>query len=109
MSFSEISSKTTLLSMSLLGSESSNTSFTERYREKYKDRTHIYEDWLKTARSSVEYISKEIDAKLLEIQKQQKISVELYEEITESHRIFQESMISIKQPKKRKYSEVEKI
>ena len=107
MSFSEVSSQTTLLSLSLLGTESS-ISFSERYREKYKDQKYIYEDWLKQAKPVVINMVKEIDSKMIELKIQQKTSAELYESIKESHRDFQESMSCLRQPKKRKISDIEK-
>jgi len=107
MSFSEVSSQTTLLTMSLLGTESS-ISFSERCREKSKDQKYIYEAWLKQAKPIVINMAKEIDSKIIELKIQQKTSAELYESIKESHRDFQESMSCLRQPKKRKLSEVEK-
>jgi len=109
MSISEVSSQTTLLTASYIGSDFSNTtrSLTEHYREKYKDRNSIYEDWLKTARSSIKSMTKEIDSKINEIKAQQKTSAELYADIIESDRLFQTSMNCVRHPKKRKISEIE--
>ena len=111
MSISEVSSQSTLLSLSYIGVDRSNgsgsESIIERYREKYRDRRFIYEDWLKQAKTTVTEISKEIDSKLIENRAQQKTTAELYATIKESHQLFQNSMSCFRQAKKRKFAEVE--
>ena len=107
MSISEVSSKSTILSMSYLSETNYSGSIIERYREKYRDRRFIYEDWLKQAKTTVTEISKEIDSKLIENRAQQKTTAELYATIKESHQLFQNSMSCFRQAKKRKFAEVE--
>lgn len=111
MSISEISSQTTLLSMSDLDldldSKSKVSSFSERYREKYREREYIYKDWLKSTKSEFQIVKTQIKEKLLEIERHKKESIELYNSILESHELFKKSMVSIRQLKKRKFSEVE--
>jgi len=107
MSISEVSSKTTLLSMGYLSEKNYSGSVIERYREKYRDRRFIYEDWLKQAKTAVTEISNEIDSKIIENREQQKTTTELYATIKESHQLFQNSMSCLRQAKKRKFAEVE--
>lgn len=113
MSISEISSQTTLLSMSDLELDSNTdfdynrSSFSEKYRKKYKESEYIYKDWLKSTKSEFRIVKTEIKEKLLEIERHKKESIELYNSILESHELFKKSMGSISQMKKRKFSEVE--
>jgi len=113
MSISEVSSQSTLLTMSYLdldsiGSDSFiNRPFSEKYKEKYKERNYIYEDWLKYTKSSITAMKREIYLEIDECKSNQKKTLKLFEEIKESHRIFQNSMSDIRKPQKRKFSEVE--
>jgi len=107
MSISEVSSKSTILSMSYLSETNYSGSIIERYREKYRDRRFIYEDWLKHTKTTVKEMSKEIDSKITENREHQRTTVELYESIKESHHSFQNTMSYLRQAKKRKFSEVE--
>lgn len=113
MSISEISSQSTLLTMSYIDLESigsgsfTNIPFSEKYKDKYNNQSYIYEDWLKYTKSSINVMKTELDLEMNECKSNQKKTLKLFDEIKERHRLFQNSMSILRNPKKRKFSEVE--
>lgn len=100
MSISEISTNTTRISMNDIESFGSTTSFSERYREKYKKQEFIYNDWMKSTKYQMNVMKKEIEEQLAEIKVERKKSLELYESIKNTSGLYKI------RPKKRKFSEV---
>jgi hypothetical protein len=97
MSISEVSSQSTLLTMSYLDVDSigsgslTNRPFSEKYREKYKERSYIYEDWLKYVKSSISSMKNDIEFKIVECKSNQKNTEKLIDEIKESHEEFKKT------------------
>ena len=106
MSISELSSQSTLFTISYLTkiSEKSSERESDKYIENMRDHFYICEDWLKQTGVEIKNMVSEIDSKIYENREKQKKTSELYQSIKES----MNKEDPIRKPIKRKFAEIEK-